>query len=300
MKQTVFFFLGIILIGSLLAGCASAATPAVVEPTAGAATAPAAAPPTTATVEGCLGTAEAAVVDLNCQEVRIAVENAYLPFNYVLASSGQADGWDYRAWAELCTRLHCKPVFVEAAWDGLIQSVSDGQFDVGADGITNTPERAKVVDFSSGYIQIQQRLLVRKGETRIKSIQDIVDNPALVLGTQANTTNYETAKKYLSEERIRAFEQFPFAVQALIGGDLDAVIIDAVAGQGYQGENADKLDLIGNAISSDELGFIFPKGSKLLEPVNKALAAMQQDGSLQKLNDQFFGPNFKVSGSDIK
>ena len=71
------------------------------------------------------------------------------------------------------------------------------------------------------------------------------------MGTQTATTNYETAVEYLPEDRVQAFEQFPFAVQALIAGDVDAVIIDEVVGMGYMGENADAVELIGPAISSD-------------------------------------------------
>ncbi|MDY7076280.1 MAG: transporter substrate-binding domain-containing protein [Chloroflexota bacterium] len=251
-------------------------------------------------VEGCLGTANDAIVDLECREITIAIENAYLPFNYIEIETGEPGGWDYDAWDEICTRLHCKPVYVEAAWEGMIQAVGDGQFDAAADGITITDERAKVVDFSTGYINIDQRLLVRLDETRIESIDDIVNDESLVLGTQTGTTNYETATKFLPEERISAFEQFPFAVQALIAGDVDAVIIDEVAGQGYLGENADKLKLIGPSMSSDQLGFIFPKGSDLVDPVNQAINAMKADGFLEELNTQYFGPNFTMTYDDIQ
>jgi polar amino acid transport system substrate-binding protein len=121
----------------------------------------------------------------------------------------------------------------------------------------------------------------------------------LKLGTQTGTTNYETAAGYLPEERIQAFEQFPFAVQALVSGDIDAVIIDETAGQGYLGENADLLKLVGPSLSSDQLGFIFPKGSDLVAPVNQALEAMMGDGFLSELNTKYFGPDFSVTYDDI-
>ncbi len=251
-------------------------------------------------VEGCLGTAGDAIVDLECREVTIAVENMYLPFNYLDPDTGEPTGWDYDVWNEICTRLHCKPVYVEASWEGMIQAVSDGQFDAAADGITITDERAKIVDFSNGYINIDQRLLVRKDETRISSIEDIVNDPELKLGTQSGTTNYETATKFLPEERIEAFDTFPFAIQALIGGDIDAVIIDEVAGQGYMGENADALKLVGPSMSSDQLGFIYPKGSDLVDPVNQALSAMKADGFLAELNLQYFGPSFTITYDDLE
>ncbi|MEX1248145.1 MAG: transporter substrate-binding domain-containing protein [Anaerolineales bacterium] len=309
----------------------------------------------------CLGTAEDAIVDLDCREVTIAIENAYLPFNYIDEATGEAGGWDYDAWEEICTRLHCTPVFVEAAWEGMIQAVADGQYDAAADGITITPDRDEIVDFSVGYVAIEQRLLVRIDETRINSIEDIVNSapsgaisvnqiliaaviavlaiaailfaeryvaassrgmfrwvgvalvlivlvgysvwprqscPTLALGTQTGTTNYETASQYLPAACIQAFEQFPFAVQALIAGDIDAVIIDETAGQGYLGANAEDLKLVGPSLSSDQLGFIFPPGSNLIDPVNQALESMMDDGRLNELNAIYFGSDFNCDYTD--
>lgn len=278
-KKPIILFMLIAAVVLVLAACSPAATP---DP------------------EGCLGTAADAIVDLNCEEITIAVENAYLPFNYVRLDSLEAEGWDYDAWNEICRRLHCTPVYTEAGWEGMIQAVADGQFDAAADGITITPDRAEIVDFSIGYINVEQRLLVRLGEDRFSSIEEFAANPDLQMGTQTGTTNYETAVKYLPEDRISAFEQFGFAVQALIAGDVDAVIIDETAGQGYKGENADKLTLVGPSISSDQLGFIYPKGSELREPVDKALQAMMQDGFLTELNKKYFGPDFVITYDDIQ
>lgn len=241
----------------------------------------------------------ASLPDLEGREVTIAVENAYLPFNYIDPTTGEPAGWDYDVWNEICGLINCTPVFVEAGWEGMIQAVADGQYDVAADGITITDERAEIVDFSTGYINIEQRLLVRLDEDRITSIDDIVNNTELVLGTQTGTTNYETALEYLPEDRIQAFEQFPFAVQALIAGDIDAVIIDEISGQGYMGENADALTLVGPSMSSDQLGFIYPKGSDLVEPVNAALGELAQNGFLEEVNLQYFGPNFTITYDDL-
>ncbi len=236
--------------------------------------------------------------DLGGREVTVAIENAYLPFNYIDEATGEAGGWDYDVWNEICARVNCTAVFVEAAWEGLIQAVADGQYDAAADGITITEDRAQVVDFSIGYVAIEQRLLVRVDEDRIESIESIVNDESLVLGTQTGTTNYETALQYLPAERIQAFEQFPFAVQALIAGDVDAVIIDETAGQGYLGANAEDLKLVGPSMSSDYLGFIFPKGSDLVGAVNAALESMMADGKLNEFNAFYFGPEFNCDYTD--
>lgn len=250
--------------------------------------------------EGCPGTSADTIVDLKCRSISIAVENAYLPFNYIELDTNEPGGWDYEAWDEICRRLNCVPVYTETAWDGMIQAIANGQLDAAGDGITITEERAKSVDFSMGYLKIQQRLLVRKGENRFTSLEDFVSNPDLLLATQANTTNYATAAEVLPEERIQGFEQMPFAVQALISGDVDAVIIDEVLGMGYMGENADLLEFVGPSISSDELGFAFPKGSDLVDPINQAIQSMMDDGFLTQLNVKYFGPEFNITYDDIQ
>jgi len=244
--------------------------------------------------------AESGLPDLGGKSVTVAVENAYLPFNYIDPTSGDPAGWDYDAWNAICEKVNCKADFKEAAWEGMIQAVADGQFDAAADGITINDERKQQVDFSDGYITVDQRLLVRKGEDRFNSAEDITTDTSLKIGTQTGTTNFETASGLWGEARIQAFEQFPFAVQALINGDVDVVIMDETAGQGYVGANSDALELVGEPLQSDELGFIFPKGSDLVAPVNAALAAMKEDGTLDELATKYFTDQFKITYDDLE
>lgn len=222
-----------------------------------------------------------------------------MPFNYIDPATGEPAGWDYDAINAICELLNCTPVFVEAAWEGMIQAVADGQYDMAADGITITDDRKEIVDFSNGYINIEQRLLARIDEDRFDSVQSFVDNADLVMGTQTGTTNFETASQLLPADRIQAFEQFPFAVQALIAGDIDAVIIDETSGLGYQGVNADSLKLVGDSLSSDQLGFIFPRGSELVGAVNAALAEMQANGTLATLAEKYFTEAFTITYDDL-
>jgi polar amino acid transport system substrate-binding protein len=181
----------------------------------------------------------------------------------------------------------------------MIVAVSQGQFDAAADGITITEERAKVVDFSDGYISVEQRLLGLIDEDRFTGTDDFVADENLLIGTQVGTTNYETAVKWVGADRVTTFDEFGLAVQALIAGDVDGVIIDETAGLGYQGVNADKVKLVDGSLSSDQLGFIYPLGSDLVEPINAALASMQADGFLQTVNDKYFSPEFSITYDDI-
>lgn len=277
MKKIHFLISMLVFVSLLLAACQPAA-PA--QPEAPATEAPEATTPPEG--EGIV------LPDLGGRRITVAVENAYIPFNYIRLDTGEAEGWDYDFINEACRRLNCTPEYIEFAWDTMIAAVADGQFDMAADGITITEERAKQVDFSDGYVSIEQRLLVRADEDRFSTIEEIAADPNLKLATQVGTTNFLTAKQYIPEEEILTFDLFPLAVQAVLSGDADAVIIDEVAGLGYLGEHRDQLKLVGPSLSSDELGFIFPKGSDLVEPFNLVIAHMRADGTLQQLNNKWF------------
>ncbi|CUS02435.2 Amino acid ABC transporter substrate binding protein [Candidatus Promineifilum breve] len=238
--------------------------------------------------------------DLGGREITVTLENAYLPFNYIDPATGEPAGWDYEAIGAICELLNCTPVFVESAWEGMIQAVADGQFDMAADGITITEERRELVDFSDGFINIEQRLLARIDEDRFDSVDSFVDNSDLTVGTQTGTTNFETISELVPAERIQAFDSFSFAVQSLLAGDVDAVIIDETAGLGYQGANAEALKLVGDSLSSDQLGFVFPKGSDLVAPFNAAMAALRENGTLARLAEKYFTDAFTLTYEDLE
>jgi polar amino acid transport system substrate-binding protein len=109
------------------------------------------------------------------------------------------------------------------------------------------------VDFSISFISTDQKILVAKGDSEIGSRDDLEAADCNV-GSQTGTTNYDLSVDVVGEDRIVAFESFAFAVQALITGDVCAVIMDDVAGQGYQGENADDVDMLPDSLQSDPPG----------------------------------------------
>ncbi len=243
-------------------------------------------------------TGENGLPDLDGCEFTFAVENAYLPFNYIDAADGVAKGWDYDVFNHMGELMNFVPVYVPAAWDGMIQAVADGQFMVAGDGITITAERDEIIDFSDGYINLAQRVLVAAGNTDITSIDDL-KNGDYTVATQKGTTNYEFAVSELGEDKVKAFDDFNFAIQAVISGDADASIIDETAGLGYMGANKDQVKLVGGDLTSEQLGFAFPNGSALVDVVNQGLAAMKDSGKLAEINAKFFSPDFSVTYDDI-
>tara|TARA_B100000315_G_scaffold51691_1_gene46113 strand:+ start:289 stop:1179 length:891 start_codon:yes stop_codon:yes gene_type:complete len=254
-------------------------------------------PPTTTTAPATTA-APAGLPDLGGQVVTIAVDNAYLPFSYIPADTGVAEGWDYDALDEICARINCVPSFQEFVWDGTIIATGEGQFNMAAGGITITEERDEVVDFSISFISTDQKILVAKDNADIGSRADLEASDCTV-GSMTGTTNYDLSVDVVGEARIAAFESFAFAVQALITGDVCAVIMDDVAGQGYQGENADAVSMLDEVLTSDPLGFAFTEGSDLVASFDAAIQSMKDDGTLAALNTRYFGTAFTITYDDI-
>ena len=98
----------------------------------------------------------------SARNVTFAVENGYVPFNFIRTDTRAAEGWDYDVAAELGRRLGFTPVFREIAWDSMIQGIATGQFDLAGNGITITDERKKSVLFSEPYYTGGISALVRE------------------------------------------------------------------------------------------------------------------------------------------
>ena len=244
------------------------------------------------------GAADNGMPDLGGRVVKVGVENAYLPYNYVLPGEAEGQGWDYDAWRAICELLNCVPEFVEAGWPAVIDQVAQGELDTAADGISITDERKEIVAFSDAYMVVQQRFIARIDDKSYTDSDAVIASNAIV-GTQVGTTNFELAEELVGADRISAYESFGNAIQALIVGDVDVVIIDDSAGLGYIGENAEEIVTLDGGLKSDPLGFIYPLDSDLVEPVNLALAELKANGTLEELGRKFFTDSFTVTYDDL-
>jgi polar amino acid transport system substrate-binding protein len=242
---------------------------------------------------GLAAPAAAELPDLGGREVTVVTENAYPPLQFVDPKTGQAIGWEYDAIREIARRLNFTLEIANSSWDAMIPAVSQGQYDIGMTGITIREDRAAVVDFSDPYMRSEMFMLVRADEARFTDVASFAAFEEGLVAAQPGTTPFYVAAYEIlggdeASPRIKAVETFGAGVQALLSGDVDLVLSDGVAAQGYVDANEGRLKIVGEPMGAEDFGFIFPKGSDLVAPVNAAIAEMKADGTLDALNRKWF------------
>lgn len=238
--------------------------------------------------------------DLEGKEVIVVTENAYPPLQFVEPGSGDAVGWEYDAMAEIAKRINITVAYENISWDAMIPAVSEGQYDLGMTGITIRDDRKEKVDFSDAYMRSEMVMLVRGDEERFSDSKSFAADPDLLMAAQPGTTPfyvgvYDVLDGDEANPRIVKFETFGAGVAALTAGDVDLVLTDGTAGNGYVASSGGALKIVGEKLGTEDFGFIFPKGSDLVEPINAAIADMQADGTLDALNKKWF-LDYKLGG----
>jgi len=267
------FVLVVLLVAAVAAGCGRAARQA---------------PPAAQPAQPAPSPAGAAVPDLGGREIKIGSDTTYPPFEYV-DESKQIVGFDPDLLAEICRRANCRATFITTGWDGIFAALAQGQFDAVASGVTITDERLKTVDFSAPYLRYGQVVLVRQDESAITGVDALAGK---VVAVQTGTTNDEKATALQKDGKlrdVRRYETFALAVQALLNRDVDAVIIDSYAADGFINLNTGRLKKVGEPFTSEALGIAIKKGDETLKQAfDAALAQMTADGTLERLYQKWF------------
>ncbi len=229
--------------------------------------------------------------DLAGREIVVVTENAYPPLQFVDAS-GAAVGWEYDAVAEIAKRLNLVVTYENTSWDAMIPAVSGAQFDMGMTGITIKEDRKEQVDFSDPYMRSEMVMMVRGDEARFTDAASFAADAKLLMAAQPGTTPfyvgvYEVLDGNEANPRIKMFETFGAGVEALRAGDVDLVLTDGTAGNGYVAASDGGLKIVGEKLGTEDFGFIFPKGSDLVAPINAAIASMKADGTIDALNTKW-------------
>ena len=157
-------------------------------------------------------------------------------------------------------------------------------------------DRKKAVDFSSSYYTTTQAVVAAKG-TPAASAKSIADLKKAKVGVATGTTSYTVAKAQLGTGDLSVFNSVDDVVQALKGGQIDAMITD-LPGAFYitaaQFDNGTVVGQFADDKGGDQFAFVLPKNSPLTPAVTKAVDALKKKGTIAELQKKWLSEAVNV------
>ena len=233
----------------------------------------------TALLAGC----GAAPAEDDTNTLVVATHATFPPYEYY--EDGQPVGIDLDIMQAVCDHLGYKMEVVDMEFGSIIPAVASGKADVGAAAITVTEERAESVHFTTSYATGIQAVIVQEGSP-ITTLEDLRGED-VVIGVQQDTTGDLYATDDFGEEHIARFNKGADAVQALVTGKCQAVIIDDGPAAAYIALN-EGLALLPTAYTEEDYAFeISYDNEELYQAVNGALEELLANGTIQQIIDQY-------------
>lgn len=159
-------------------------------------------------------------------------------------------------------------------------------FDFDINQITITPEREQAVDFSNGYFDNAQGVLVMKDSpaASAKSVSDLKD---LTIGAQVGTTGLDFVNETIKPTADpKVYDSTNDAKSALESGQIDAIVTDLVTTVYLRDFEIDGSAVVGQYPRNEQFGMLFEQGNPLVGCVNEVLGEMKRDGSLDELEQK--------------
>ena len=164
-------------------------------------------------------------------ELHMATNAQFPPYEYY--ENEKVVGIDAEMAAAIADKLDMKLVIDDMEFDAIITAVQTGKSDMGMAGMTVTEDRLQSINFSSSYATGIQSVIVPEG-SKIKTVEDLfADDANYLVGTQEGTTGDIYAEGDFGADRVMKYASGNEAVQALVTGKVDCVIIDNEPAKAY-------------------------------------------------------------------
>lgn len=222
--------------------------------------------------------------------LRVATEAGFMPFAFVDEKTGRLLGFDMDLIQAIAETLGWEVTIDNIHWDGLIPALLNKNYDVCIAGMTITEERAASVNFSDPYFE-SVLTIVAQVDDDVQGLEDLAGKIAAV---QINTTGDFEATDLAEEgllKNVARFDTVPDAMQAVLIGAADVIIVDLPVAESYLAANPGApLKHLGALFTNEFYGIALHKeNTALLEQINSALAQLQAEGTYQQIFDKWFG-----------
>lgn len=230
------------------------------------------------------------------EKLVMATNASFPPYEYV-DDSGAFAGIDVEIAGLIAEKLGLTLEIQDVEFGSIIGGVQAGKFDIGMAGMTVTDERLQSVNFSTSYATGIQSIIVPEG-SEIKSFDDFFNADGTVKDIKVGVQQDTTGDIYLSDtvdnggvgsDHVVQYKTGNDAVQALITGKVDAVVIDNEPAKSYVASN-EGLEILDTAYTEENYAICVAKeNTDLLESINDALAQLTADGTIDAIIEKYIG-----------
>lgn len=222
----------------------------------------------------------------------MATNAEFPPYEYI--ENNEVVGIDAEIAAAIAEKLGLKLKIENMEFDSIISSVKGGKVDIGAAGMTVTPERLEEVNFTTSYATGVQVVIVTE-DSPITSVDDLFAEGAnTTIGVQLATTGDLYSTWDIEDEGLGTVDRYnkgADAVMALKSGKVDCVIIDNEPAKAFVAEN-EGLKILDTEYAIEDYAIAISKDNEdLLEAVDKALKELIEDGTVASIVNKYIGTN---------
>ncbi|EIA3186321.1 TPA: amino acid ABC transporter substrate-binding protein [Vibrio parahaemolyticus] len=220
-------------------------------------------------------------------EVKVGMSGRYFPFTFV--KQDKLQGFEVDMWDEIGKRNDYKIEYVTSNFSGLFGLLETGRIDTISNQITMTDERKAKYLFADPYVIDGAQITVRKGNDSIKGVNDLAGKTVAVnLGS-----NFEQLLRQYDKAGKINIKTYDTGIEHDVAlGRADAFVMDRLSALELIKKTGLPLELAGEPFETIQNAWPFvnnEKGQKLQAEVNKALAEMRADGTVEKISVKWFG-----------
>ena len=278
MKKVFALALTVLMVMSMFAGCGSSNT---AKTTTAATEAPATTAEATAAETTAAATAASELKTVEAGKLIMSTNAAFPPYEMV-ADDGSFEGIDVEVAGAIAEKLGLELVVDDMDFDAALLAVQQNKSDIVMAGVTVTEDRQLIMNFSDSYATGVQVVIVKEGSD--VTLDNLGEK---MIGTQRGTTGYIYTSGDYGDDHVTAYDNGASAVQALLNGQVDCVVIDSAPAEAFVAANAGLTILDTEYVTENYAIGVNKDNTALLDAINQALAELTADGTVQAIVDKY-------------
>lgn len=225
--------------------------------------------------------AESGLTTVTPGKLTMSTNAAFPPYEST-TDAGGFEGIDVEIAGAIAEKLGLELQVDDMDFDSALLAVQQGKSDIVMAGVSVTEDRLLVMDFSDSYATGIQVVIVKEGSD--VTLDNLGDQ---MIGTQRATTGNIYCTDDYGEDHVIAYDNGMTAVQALLNGQVDCVVIDSAPAQEFVAANPGLTILDTEYVTEDYAIGVNKGNTELLDAINAALAELTADGTVQSIVDSY-------------